>query len=1346
MKHYNFKVWKKEEMENMIAGAGSFFVSLIAGDSFSSIVSPTENIKKALAKKELNELLDEYHRWFIREHDSEISSCNDDMNLFVSKRKEMLDSFEKYYLNSRPDIRTNREEQFLEEAYRIVSPLEPVSEIGQKYLSDFFQIVLTKKTGVLSSEIQAIINYISDQINEEIRKQNIRISQAEGKIEVNNLDNEKLDKILETINAGKRDDPELFGRLMERFINQRSNHPSIRMMTPDARLFPRGIPAITSSDRTAFVGDQGPYSIKEMIIKSWEEPEIKHILLVGKGGIGKTVAMLTIPIEEWIRPYNIPALYVPLNRLENYAGNLNEYISKNYINDIDGIYERANSCWAEHPNLLLLLDGFNEIPMEFRRTAESHISEWMEKPGVQIITTSRISFFMDSDFTEYILQPLNDEAVRKYLISSGVDQNELPSKSDDIWKVINVPLMMVIYLRTDKVKERTYRGSGYKYLEWKDSDNAAHIIWNYLQVELYKHISVLKTKSAIPVASILAVAPYICFEMAKNGKFRVEQKEFESLICKALVFFNENQTAIHGQIENVKKFIHRFREDLFLADSWETHLSVLTDQSVFFQAIEEKNDYNGKYEIYYVSAHQIFRDALAAIFISTFLLNICKPDYRKGTPEKIFDAADYYVKKYISEFLSDDELINIWNHHRKYEPGNGRITWILMDIIGRKRNYDYSELDFSELDLTTTNLHRLLSRRLDICPLPKDGTLLNMTRITMNSFLPEGHTQDITSVAYSPDGRQIASGALDGTVRIWNLESGENRKLHSNAMSIYSIAYSPDGSKLASGSSSGIICIWDLESGESYILRGHKENVKSVAYSPDGRQLASGSDDKSIRIWDLESGESRILEGHRWRVESVAYSPDGKQIASGSGDNTIHIWDLVNGKSRTLEGHTSFVYSISYSPDGRQIASGSGDNTIRIWDLVNGESRIFKGHTDTVTSVVYSPDGSWLVSGSDDRTIRIWNFESGENRVLKDYENSVTTISCSPDGRQLAGGLRGSALRIFDLESKERLVLEGNTGIVNSMAYSLDGRQLAIGLGDRTLRIINLDSGESRVLEGRADVITSIAYSPDKRHLSCGSNIGTIRIWDLKSGESRVLEGHTRSVTSIAYKPDGRHLVSGSIDGTFRIWDLEGGESSILEDYNTLVFNKAYSPDGRYLASIFGDRTLRIVNLESRKSRILEDYSMLITNIAFSPDGRYLARTSMNGTIRIWDLESEENKVLDGLAWETYCIAYSPDGRYLASASRYGDSIQIWDLESGESYDLKVRKGQVNTIIYSPIGEYLASGLMDGTVQIWDVVKRCVIRCYRIIPGINLNKLNCEYATIPDEEKELFRECGIKVK
>ncbi len=139
----------------------------------------------------------------------------------------------------------------------------------------------------------------------------------------------------------------------------------------------------------------------------------------------------------------------------------------------------------------------------------------------------------------------------------------------------------------------------------------------------------------------------------------------------------------------------------------------------------------------------------------------------KGISEKIFDAADYYVKNYISEFLSDDELISIWNYHRKNEPEDSHITWILMDIIGRKRNYDYSELDFSGLDLTNTKLHRLLSKRLDIFPLPKDGALLTMTRITMNSFLPEGHTNAITSIAYSPDGRQLASGSLDGTVRIW---------------------------------------------------------------------------------------------------------------------------------------------------------------------------------------------------------------------------------------------------------------------------------------------------------------------------------------------------------------------------------------------------------------------------------------------------------------------------------------------------------------------------------------------------------------------------------------------------
>ncbi len=186
-------------------------------------------------------------------------------------------------------------------------------------------------------------------------------------------------------------DINLYGRLMDRFVNQYNDHPSIKMMTPDSRLFPKGLPVIDNSIRTAKEGEREPASIREMIQESWKGTEKKHILFVGEGGIGKTVAMLTLPNEEWFRAYKIPVIYVPLQSLHNYHGELNKYIRENYRNELDGINELGNVSWTDHPNLIVLLDGFNEIPVDYKAVAENHIVEWMNKPGVQIITTSRIN-------------------------------------------------------------------------------------------------------------------------------------------------------------------------------------------------------------------------------------------------------------------------------------------------------------------------------------------------------------------------------------------------------------------------------------------------------------------------------------------------------------------------------------------------------------------------------------------------------------------------------------------------------------------------------------------------------------------------------------------------------------------------------------------------------------------------------------------------------------------------------------------------------------------------------------------------------------------------------------------
>ena len=376
----------------------------------------------------------------------------------------------------------------------------------------------------------------------------------------------------------------LYNKLQDRFLNQSRGHPSIKMMIPDPMLFPKGLPAIKNTEREAIMGNLRLSSIKEMILKSWEGPERKHILFVGEGGIGKTVAMLMLPKEDWFLRYKIPVIYVALQNLYVYGGKLNEYINDNYKNELDGIKELSTKSWTSHPNLIVLLDGFNEIPMGNKQTAEKHIRFWMEKPGVQIITTSRISFSIDISFLEYELQPLQDETIKKYLISVGIKEANLPSQEDHIWKVINVPLLLTMFVQIDKVKSRTNNSFPIsQYLEWMDSENATHIIWNYLLVELYRLIS-MNEKAGVSIATaILSIAPFVCFEMVRNNQFFIVQNDFIGLLRKAVQFFSQNQKIQHNQINKIRNDLYPFwKENLFDERKIEDYFYILSEQSALF--------------------------------------------------------------------------------------------------------------------------------------------------------------------------------------------------------------------------------------------------------------------------------------------------------------------------------------------------------------------------------------------------------------------------------------------------------------------------------------------------------------------------------------------------------------------------------------------------------------------------------------------------------------------------------------------------------------------------------------------------------------------------------------------
>ncbi|HEX7677047.1 MAG TPA: hypothetical protein VF713_02910, partial [Thermoanaerobaculia bacterium] len=623
----------------------------------------------------------------------------------------------------------------------------------------------------------------------------------------------------------------------------------------------------------------------------------------------------------------------------------------------------------------------------------------------------------------------------------------------------------------------------------------------------------------------------------------------------------------------------------------------------------------------------------------------------------------------------------------------------------------------------------------------------------------QGHGAQVNSVAMTPNGLRAISASDDRTLRIWDLERGEETSsLHGHLYAVQQVVISDDGRRAASISQDceihpqgmspddTTIQIWDLEQGvASQALHGHTSQVLSIAMDGSGRRLISGSRNGVVKWWDVEKGEAlhafpspcqdpvwavavsadgsrsasarhrsfTIYDANTLQeiatistpaaVTVLAMSRSGERLIAGLDDGTLHVWnEATRAETRTLHGDSCPISAVAVSADGRRAAVAHGYSaTITVWNLDSCEPvASLAGHTDLVRAVAANVDCSIILSGSHDRTSRLWDLKRGEKQPPPDgHQAFVRTLTVSADGRTAISAADDQTLKVWDLaRGRELRTLHGHTGPVWAVADTIG--KFAMSYSPLfMIKIWDVERGEA--LHTLEDVIygDAAAIRDDRQEAYWGTNDGIINVFEIGRGRTIPLTGHTGAVHRLCVSAHGRWMVSASMDHTLRIWDLESPrELHVLHESTRFL---AISGDGTVALSAREDGPLQVWDVQSgREIRTLLGHTGGLFAMALSEDGRRAISSSRDRTVRVWEVDQgREGVPLRVSTSVPDKLAITPDGRR-AILGAWDGTLKLVDLDRGEVIASFTCEGHPTCCAVTPDGETIMAGGPMGAIDL----------------------------------------------